>query len=227
MAARAVFPISLLLEGRPCLVVGGRATAQLRVEGLLEAGAVVTVIAPEVTGEVAALPVTLHRRAFAAGDTKGFVLVVSATGDPEVDAKVHADGREHGALVNAVDNPASCDLYLPAVLRRGPVTVAISTGGASPAIASWARDRIESALGETTGELAHLVARVRDDIRSSGTSSEGLPWRALIEELAGALESGATDEEAQLLATRWRASVAPARRPGDLPGRAGSGSADG
>lgn len=203
----AIFPIALLLEGRPCLVVGGRESALARVRDLLRVGASVTVIAPDVLAELESLPIAVRRRAFEAGDTGGFRLVISATGDRDVDATVHEDGVAHGVLVNAVDNPASCDFYIPAVVNRGSLNVAISTAGTSPAVASWIRSQVDELLDEHFADVVDLVAEARERIRARGLSSEGLPWRELIEQLSTVLSTGGGKAQCHELTMLWLEAV--------------------
>ena len=193
----------MLLNGRSCLVVGGRITALQRVNELIRAGALVSVIAPDIISDLEALPITFHRRPFRNGDTAGFALVISATGDPEVDKAVHQDGAATGALVNAVDNPASCDFYVPAVLHRGSLNVAISTGGASPAIASWVRARLDDVIHEHFGDVVDLVSEARDRVRAEGLSSEGRPWADLIEQLTAVLDRGGGRAQCRELTMLW------------------------
>jgi precorrin-2 dehydrogenase / sirohydrochlorin ferrochelatase len=206
-----VYPVSLLLEGRPCLVVGGGQVALSKIHGLLDAGAVVTVIAAEVADEITALPVTAHQRRYRAGDCAGFVLVLSATGDRVLDATIYAECQTTTTLVNAADNPAACTFFLPALLRAGDLSVAISTAGASPAVASWVRDRVGAALGVHFGDVVAIVGTTREQIRASGHTSEGLPWSELIDQLAAALAAGGDLARANSVATNWAAGVEAAR----------------
>jgi siroheme synthase-like protein len=206
------YPVTLVVEGRPCLVVGGRGVALEKARALVDAGALVRVIAPDVVAELAALPgVTLERRDYRVGDAAGSHLIISATGNSAVNAVVFGDAEAHGVLVNAVDDPAHCSFTMPAVLRRGPVTVAISTGGASPALASWLRGRLEGDIGTEVEELARMLSEERTALRSQGVSTEGLPWREVLD--AGALDlirDGRVDEARRLIRTvalertRWQ-----------------------
>jgi precorrin-2 dehydrogenase / sirohydrochlorin ferrochelatase len=206
-----VYPVSLLLEDRPCLVVGGGQVALSKIAGLLGVGAVVTVIAPEVAEEITALPVTVHQRRYRAGDCAGYVLVLAATGDRALDATIYAECQTTTTLVNAADNPAACTFFLPALLRVGDLSVAISTAGASPAVASWVRDRVGATLGEHFGDVVAIVGATREQIRSSGYTSEGLPWSELIDQLTAAFAAGGDLAEASATATNWVASVEAAR----------------
>jgi precorrin-2 dehydrogenase/sirohydrochlorin ferrochelatase len=174
------YPVSLLLEGRRCVVVGGGPVAQRKVEGLLAAGAHVVVVAPEARVEIDRLGVERIRRAYAHGDLDGAWLAVAATDDPEVNRAVHAEGEEMRVWVNSADDPAECSFILPAVLRRGPVEVAVSTGGHSPALASWIRNYIAEQLGPEVGELARLLSEAREAIKAEGRSTEDVDWRAAL-----------------------------------------------
>jgi precorrin-2 dehydrogenase/sirohydrochlorin ferrochelatase len=206
-----IYPVSLLLEGRPCLVVGGAQVAFSKITGLLDSGAAVTVIAPEVSDEITALPVIVHSRPYREGDCAGFVLVIAATGDRGLDATIYAECQGTTTLVNAADNPTACTFYLPALLRAGDLSVAISTAGASPAIASWVRDRVGALVGARFGDVVDIVGATREQIRASGQTSEGLPWVELIDRLTAALAGGVDLIAVRALATDWAASVAATR----------------
>jgi siroheme synthase-like protein len=202
-SALPLYPVALLLTGRRCLVVGAGPVAQRKVEGLLAAQAQVTVVAPEVVEEIAALPVRIERRPYERGEAAGYFLVITATGIPEIDRAVFADGDRAGVLVNAADDVPGCSFILPAVARRGDVTIAVSTGGRSPALAGWLRDGIESGLPGNLAALASLVAESRDAIRAAGRPSEGLPWRALLDGPLPELVAAGELERAHRLVARW------------------------
>src|SRR3984885_1223504 len=144
-------PVSLDVRGQACLVVGGGKVAARKARSLLDCGAAVTVITPSVGREmedlVPALQ-TLVRRAYMTGDASAFRLVVTATGMPEVDGAVYADAEAAGVWANSADDMAHLSFILPAVHRDGPVTVAVSTSGLSPALASWLRTRLATECGE-------------------------------------------------------------------------------
>ncbi len=178
-----VYPVNLVLAGRPCLVVGGGPVALVKARGLVEAGARVTVVAPEVEPALAALPVTVRRRPYRAGEVAGYRLVVVATGDPGVAQRVYDDGEAAGVWVNSADDPARCSALLPARLDQGRLTVTVSTGGHSPAVAAWVRDRLRAELGPEYDALVGLLSEARSEIRSRGLGTEQLDWR-------GALDSG-------------------------------------
>jgi precorrin-2 dehydrogenase len=142
-----LFPIFLKLTGRRCLVVGGGAIGEGKIAALLEAGADPTVVAPEVTEKVrqwaSAAKIAWRARPFSPADLEGAFLVVAATSRPEVNDLVFREARQRGTLCNVVDDPERCDFYYPAVLRRGRLQIAISTGGLSPALAQRLRQELE------------------------------------------------------------------------------------
>jgi siroheme synthase-like protein len=179
------YPVTLVVEGKPVLVVGGGRVAVGKVRRLVESGARVTVVAPEVSDEITAMDVTVERRPYADGEVSAYRLVITATGTP-VDAQVFAEGEAAGVWVNSADDPAHCSFTLPAVARRGPISVAVSTDGTSPAMASWLRARFEEELGPEYEVLLGILREQREALRSHGTPTEGLAWRE-------ALDSGLLD----------------------------------
>lgn len=184
------YPVNLLLRGRPVLVVGGGRVAAQKVRGLLDAEADVHVVATEVGPEVRELAgrpgLRWDERPYAAGEAARYRLVVAATGDPEVDGAVFADGEAAGVFVNSADDPQRCSATLPARVRRGPLLVTVSTGGHSPALSTWLRRRLEDELGPEYEVLLRLLAEERAAVRAAGRSTEDLDWQA-------ALDSGMLD----------------------------------
>lgn len=176
-----LYPVGLVVAGKRCVVVGGGAVAARKVAGLVDAGADVVVVAPVIGPEIRALPVELVERRYQAGDLQMAWLAIAATDDPLVNRQVHADGHTARVWVNAADDPEACAFTLPAVLRRGPVSVAVSTGGHSPALAGWLRDQIAGLLGPEIGLLAQLLSEARDELQAAGRSTEGLDWRSALD----------------------------------------------
>jgi len=178
------YPVALQVGGRPCLVVGGGRVAAQKAAGLLECGAPVHVVAREVGPEVRGLEgVTWDERPYRSGDVEGYWLVITATDDPEVNRTVHAEATERHIWVNSADDPANCTFTLPSRFRRGPILVAVSTGGHSPAMATWLRRRIEAEVGPEYEALLGILTEERTRLQASGQPTEGLDWQ-------GALESG-------------------------------------
>jgi precorrin-2 dehydrogenase / sirohydrochlorin ferrochelatase len=155
------YPIALTGLTRAVVVGAGR-VALRKIEGLLACGVEVAVISPVATAAVLSLArkgsIALALRPYVRGDLQGVRLVVAATDDVTVNDAVYREAMERGVLVNVVDDPAHCNFHVPAVVRRGPVTVAISTCGASPYLARLLRRKIARAVGEEYGGLASLLA---------------------------------------------------------------------
>ncbi|MFV0257182.1 MAG: bifunctional precorrin-2 dehydrogenase/sirohydrochlorin ferrochelatase [Acidimicrobiales bacterium] len=184
----AIVPVALRVEGRSVLVVGAGRIAARKAAPLVAAGAEVTVVAPEHTPAMDAVPVTARRRRpFTPDDLEGVRLVITATGDPTVDGAVFAEAERRRVWCNAADDPAHCSVILPAVTRRHGVTVAISTGGRSPAVASWLRRRIDALLDDTTGTVIDVATAVREQMRAAGRPTEVPGWADVLDNQALAL----------------------------------------
>jgi precorrin-2 dehydrogenase/sirohydrochlorin ferrochelatase len=196
-----LYPVTLDIFGRPCLVVGGGSIAERKVTGLLEAGARVTVVSPALSRGLLALAgdgrFRWQPREFMAGDTAGFVLVLVATDDGAVNRAVAVEARQRGALVNCADEPAHCDFILPALLRRGPLTVAVSTGGASPTMARLVRDELDAVLSGDYAGLTEVVAEVRRTLRDRGLSLDGERWAGAVDEEVRRLVANGRPEDAR------------------------------
>jgi len=158
-------PVFLDLRGRSCVVVGGGAVAQQKVQSLVDAGARVTVVSPSLIealeGLAATHEIVHHARAYRRGDLDAAALSYVAVDDETIQAAVAADAAARGVLVNVVDVPQLCTFIAPAVVRRDPVVVAVSTGGASPALARRLRQELEARVGEEYGVAATILARLR------------------------------------------------------------------
>ena len=159
------YPVCLRLAGRRVLVVGGGAVARGRVDGLRAAGARIDLIAPRVDDELAALAragaITVIRRPWRPDDLVGATIVVVAIDDRAISARIAAAARARGVPCTVADQPALCDFTMPSVGRRGPITVAVSTGGLAPALAARLRRRLEAAIGDDDIAIAHGSAAVR------------------------------------------------------------------
>jgi precorrin-2 dehydrogenase/sirohydrochlorin ferrochelatase len=177
------FPINLNLEGRSCLVVGAGRIGLRKTEQLLATGARVTVVAPEVVGDFAGLPVTIHQRAFELTDLDGQRLVITATGNRELDQLIYDTCEERGIWINSADDPDRCAFTLPAVVRRGDLMVTVSTGGNSPALSSWMRQKLEALVGPEFEEVVNELAQERVLIHADGRSTEDIDWKPIIEKI--------------------------------------------
>jgi precorrin-2 dehydrogenase / sirohydrochlorin ferrochelatase len=156
----------LNLKGRPALVVGAGSVGLEKINGLLACGSRVSVVAPDVHKEVEELSdvgaIELHRRAYRTSDLDGRLLVVAATSDTDLNTRIYEDAEARSMLVNIVDVPDLCNFILPAILREGPLAVAISTSGASPALAKRMRDEAGEMFGPEYAELAFLLDEQRE-----------------------------------------------------------------
>jgi precorrin-2 dehydrogenase/sirohydrochlorin ferrochelatase len=192
------YPVYLDLSGVPVLVVGAGRIAARKVEGLAAAGALVCVVAARVSSSLdRALVAELRERPFEPDDVSGVRLVVTATGDRSVDAAVAAAATAAGIWVNAADQPDDCSFILPAIARNGPLTVAVSTGGASPALARRLRDRAGALLTDEVVALAAELAAERTRIRAAGGSTEDVDWNPLIDRVLGPVRDARSGRDAQ------------------------------
>jgi precorrin-2 dehydrogenase len=165
-----LFPIFLKLKGRKALVVGGGKMAAVRVKQLISAGARVTVVSPRAGNEIESLAlaesIALVRRGFKPTDlSRRYFIVIAATNDPKVQQAVFEQAESRGILCNVVDRPERCNFYMPAVVHRGKLKIAISTSGRSPALAGKLRQYLEEAVPENAADLAETVGRLRSKLR--------------------------------------------------------------
>jgi precorrin-2 dehydrogenase / sirohydrochlorin ferrochelatase len=201
------YPIFLDLAGRRCLVVGGGAVAERKVEGLLAAGAQVTIVAPDLLESLRAL-VEQHSIAHVArkyehGDLEGYALAFVATDDRAINAAVSRDGRSCGVWVNCTDDPDYCDFILPAVIRRGEIALAISTGGASPALARALREELEAFLTGDLTQLIQTISEVRAELKERSIRVRPESWNeALKGEFRLLVAQGRAADAKQLLIRR-------------------------
>ncbi len=195
-----LYPVSLVVSGKRCVVVGGGSVAARKAAGLMAAGADVVVIAPDVCDEVRDLGVEVIERPYQPSDVDSAWLVISATGDPETNRQVYADGRRARVWVNAADDPDACSFTLPAVVRQGPVSVAVSTSGYSPALAGWIKEQIAEKLGPEIALLAELLSEARDELKAAGRSTEAVDWRrALDSDMLDLIRTGRTAQARERL----------------------------
>lgn len=176
-------PVFLDLAGRPCLVVGSGRVAQRKISSLLACGAVVTVVSPDISPDLdVRSPQTLRlvRRPYQPADLDGIFLAVAATDDSMINRAVVADGRARGVLVGSVGPAGSADFTFGAVVQREGLTVAVSTGGRSPAFGRWLREEIERFLAPEYVDLLALAADVRAEQRRAGMTPDPSSWQACL-----------------------------------------------
>lgn len=208
------YPAFLDLVRKRVVVVGGGTIAAQKVRGLLPCGAEVVVVAPEVSPFVRARAeageVAWERRGYRLGDLVGAELVFAATDDRALNAEVAREARERGVPVLAVDDIPYCDFIAPAVVKRGRLTVAVSTSGRSPALASHTRRKLERVVTPHWGDLLDVAAAVRDRLGPDKVRVDPEVWqRALDRDLKALVWAGRLEEAEALLWTRVSAGVAP------------------
>lgn len=158
----AYFPFFIDLKGREGLIAGGGTVALRKLQKLLPYGPRLTVAAPEILPEIEALPgLTLLCRTFAPAMLEGKFFVIAATDDREANREIAALCRERGILVNAVDDKAQCTFLFPALVKRGDLSIGVSTAGASPSAAAWVKRRTAEAVPKNFGELLDYLASLR------------------------------------------------------------------
>jgi precorrin-2 dehydrogenase / sirohydrochlorin ferrochelatase len=199
------YPVVLDLRGRRALVVGAGPVAARKVAGLLGAGAVVTVVAPDAVPAIANDPdVRWHRREYRRGEVASYRLAITATSDPAVNHQVARDGEAANVLVNSADDPPNCAFILPSVVTRGDLQIAVSTNGRSPAMARWARRHLEASFTDVHRRTLDLLSEVRDEVRAALGTSEVRGWDdAIDDELFELVATERLDEARQ----RVRAAV--------------------
>ncbi len=213
------YPVFLDLRGRSCVVLGGADTALEKAQWLLDAGAAVTVVTTASCAELRALAgagrIRLVPRDYAPGDLEGAHLAIDASGDDAINQASWAEAERRGVLINVVDRPQRCSFIAPAVVRRGPLQVAISTSGETPFLASALRARLERTLGDEWGAFTALMGRIRRQLRERGVPRTGQTcvYRRLLRSNIRRLIRSGRGEEAAFAAAAI-ASSAGEKRPG-------------
>ena len=208
----AYYPVFLDVRDRRCAVIGGGKIGEEKAVRLLEYGAEVVVISPDVTDRVRALArgdgLTWIRRPYERGDLEGaFIAIVADTSDPRVNKAVHVEAAERNVPLNVVDVTELCTWIAPAVVRRGHVTVAISTGGASPALARRFREELSGTSRMKSGygvmnfaDLAPLLSDARSALARRGVKLNADHWQACItDDLVELVQADKSDQAAELL----------------------------
>jgi len=170
------YPAILLLEGRLAVVIGGGQVAERKIRTLLDAGAKVRVVTPEVSKGIRrradAGDIELVERRYERGDLAGSAAVVAATDDEDVNRGVFAEATDAGIPVNVVDNVSLCTFIAPSIIRQGDLVLAISTGGAAPALAVRIRERLEREFGEEYARFLTLMAELREQVKVPGDQDD-------------------------------------------------------
>ncbi len=168
------YPLFLEIQGRLCLVIGGGPVAFRKAAALLRCGAKVTVVSPSLSAGLKRMSrkkkIRWIPRRFSRSDLSGMELAVSATDDPQINRLAAREAGRRRVWINVVDQPRLCSFILPSVVRRGKLTLAVSTGGASPALAQWIRRDLEARYGEGFSRLLAAAGRKREEIRKKKMS---------------------------------------------------------
>jgi len=200
------YPLFLEMNQRRCAVVGGGAVAERKVEGLLSAGAGVTIISPAITEglrDLLARGAIGHvAREYRSGDLAGYDLVFVAADDAQVNAAVCRDARPQDVWVNSADDPDHCDFILPAVIRRGNLMVAVSTGGASPAATRAIREELEGYFTDDYVQLVQVAAEVRTELKAKSRSVGAGAWNSALKgEFRRLIRAGQPEQAKEFLLT--------------------------
>lgn len=201
----AGWPVNLLVRGRRVVVVGGGRIAARKVEPLVDLGADVVVVAPQLGTDLRRLVATgrlaeVRERPFTPADLDGAWLAVTATDDPGVNHDVFVAAEARRVWCNSADDPANCSFTLMATVRRSDIVVAIGTGGRSPALGTWLKRHVNAEMGPEYETLLDLLSEAREEMRAAGRSSEDADWqRAFSEGIVDLVRSGRVDDAKELL----------------------------
>ena len=198
------YPVFLEMKDRRCVVIGGGAVAERKVEGLVAVGANVTVISPAITNGLRELltqgAIRHVAREYQTGDRAGYDLVFVATDNSEINAAVSNEARSLRIWVNSADDPDHCDFILPAVIRRGDLAVAVSTGGVSPAVTRAIREELDQYVSADYASFVQIAGEVRRELREKSVSPGAGAWnRALKGDFRRLIKEGRPEQAKELL----------------------------
>ncbi|MFC1910186.1 bifunctional precorrin-2 dehydrogenase/sirohydrochlorin ferrochelatase [Chloroflexota bacterium] len=175
------YPLFLIVKGKRCVVVGGGEVALRKARVLLKHGADVEVVSPELRPEMLKMAsagmIKASKREFQPADLENAVIVIAATDKLAVNKRVAVEAQRRRVLVNVVDNPKLCDFIVPSIIYRGDLTIAISTGGKSPALSRAIREKLEKLLAEEYDLLTTLIAEVRSEMKIKGRTADKDKWQ--------------------------------------------------
>ena len=204
----AYYPVYLNLRGRRCVIVGGGTVAEGKISRLLDSGAEICVVSPDATPGirqfVADGAVRWEQRKYQHGDLEGAFIAIAATNVREVNRRIFEEANERGVMLNAVDDPPNCSFIAPSIVQRGPVTLAISTSGVSPALARKLRESLQESADLAWADLSSVMAVARSHLREAGllASIDPQRWQCCItRELLAMAQDGRNAEAAETLIT--------------------------
>ena len=198
------YPVFLNLKGRRCIVIGGGRIAEGKVLKLIDTGAKIIVISPDATPAIqdaaSAGDIEFNPRKYQAGDLEGAFLAIAATNDHLVNQDIFEEAESLGVLLNAVDDPPRCSFIAPSIVQRGPVTVAISTGGASPALARKLRETLAKSPALDWADATSVLSKARKTIKKQKVSVDPQRWQCcMTPELLALATSDREDEALEML----------------------------
>ena len=183
--ATAYYPVFLNISGRKCIVVGGGQVALRKVSALLEHGAAVEVISPDLCPELAQRAksgvIRALDREYQPGDLSGAFVAIAATDNIEINRRVAEEARSGAILINVVDDAEKSNFIVPSYPRRGDIIIAVSTSGKSPGLARKIRTKLETELGDEYAQLARLVGEVRAELKRGGIKIDGDGWQEVLD----------------------------------------------
>ena len=208
------YPAFLNIKGKHCVVFGGGTVAEGKIAKLRDAGAKITVVSPRVTAGILASVQDGHldwqAREYRTGDLEGAFLGIATTDRRSVNQSIYQEAQELGVLLNVVDEPAQCSFIAPSVVNRGPVTVAISTGGTSPALARKLREELSANPVLGWADLAGILAQARNQVKQRGLAVDPQRWQCcLTPELLQLAQEGREEEALVSLMSSLAGNNAP------------------
>jgi siroheme synthase-like protein len=201
------YPIYLNLQGKRAVVVGGGSVAEGKIEKLRETGAVITLISPQVTPAIGRYAedgaLRWLQREYQTGDLEGVFIAIAATNQREANQRIFEDAERLGILLNVVDDPPRCNFIAPSIVERGAVTLAISTGGASPALARKLRESLGESAELKWADMAGVMSAARKRLRETGVSVDPQHWQCCLgDDLLDLVQAGRETEALESLLTR-------------------------
>ena len=206
------YPVFLNLTGRRCVIIGGGQVAEGKVSKLLDSGAKIIVISPDATQGIRDYAdsgqIEYSLRKYQEGDLNGAFLVVAATNDRVVNQEIFEEAEKSGILLNAVDDMPRCSFIAPSIVEKGPITVAISTGGASPALARKLREKLEVSPALDWADATNMLSHARQIIKDKQIALDPQRWQCcMTDELLTLIQAGREDEALEILMNRLLGKV--------------------
>ena len=206
------YPVFLNLTGRRCVIIGGGQIAEGKVSKLLDSGAKIIVISPNATQGIRDYAdsgqIEYNLRKFQEGDLNGAFLVVAATNDRVVNQEIFEEAEKSGILLNAVDDMPRCSFIAPSIVEKGPITVAISTGGASPALARKLREKLEVSPALDWADATNMLSHARQIIKDKQIALDPQRWQCcMTDELLTLIQAGHEDAALEILMNRLLGKV--------------------